>query len=362
MRLPNGFGNVSKLGGKRRNPWRARRTDRWEIDDTTGKAKQIFETIGYFPTRQAAIQALSEYNANPYDISLRNLTFAEVYERWSEKKFEKISASNVNGYKASYKICESLYDVKFSDIKLPMLQRIVDKSGKNPPTLKKLKILLNQMFDYAVKNNIILKENHLVEYLDVGQQEQSTLHYRFTDEEIEKLWMWSNGNEYVQLILMLIYSGVRPGEMFNLRSELVDLDAGFFTIEKGKTVNAARKVPIHHKTRPFFEHWLRKGTKYFITNRSGGKFNFDTNHRSYMDSFWTPILRDIGILSYKNEKGEIADHLPDDTRHTFTTMWKEKRLDESMRRRIQGHSGKGIGEIVYTHYDLEKLAEELNKL
>lgn len=362
MRLPNGFGNVSKLGGKRRNPWRARRTDRWEIDATTGKAKQIFETIGYFPTRQAAIQALSEYNANPYDISLRNLTFAEVYERWSEKKFEKIGASNVNGYKASYKICEPLYDVKFSDIKLPMLQRIVDKSGKNPPTLKKLKILLNQMFDYAVKNNIILKENHLVKYLDVGQQEQSTLHYRFTDEEIEKLWMWSNGNEYVQLILMLIYSGVRPGEMFNLRSELVDLDAGFFTIEKGKTVNAARKVPIHHKTRPFFEHWLRKGTKYFITNRSGGNFDFFRNHASYTDVYWTPILRDIGILSYKNEKGEIADHLPDDTRHTFTTMWKEKRLDESMRRRIQGHSGKGIGEIVYTHYDLEKLAEELNKL
>jgi integrase len=71
---------------------------------------------------------------------------------------------------------------------------------------------------------------------------------------------------------------------------------------------------------------------------------------------------EMGILEYKNEKGQTVKHLPDDTRHTFTTIWKEKRLDEAMRRKIQGHSGQGIGEIVYTHFELEKLREELNKL
>jgi integrase len=81
-----------------------------------------------------------------------------------------------------------------------------------------------------------------------------------------------------------------------------------------------------------------------------------------MESFWIPLLKEIGILEYINEKGILSNHLPDDTRHTFTTMWMEKHLDEAMRRRIQGHSGKGIGEIVYTHFELKKLAEELNKL
>jgi integrase len=81
-----------------------------------------------------------------------------------------------------------------------------------------------------------------------------------------------------------------------------------------------------------------------------------------MDSFWIPVLKEIGIYEYANENGETATHLPDDTRHTFTTMWKEKKLDEAFRRKIQGHSGKGIGEIVYTHLDLVKLSEELNKL
>ena len=361
MRLPNGFGNVSKLSGKRRNPWRARKTSGWTIDEETQKAKQLYITIGYYPTRQQAIQALSEYNTNPYDLDANKITFAEVYEKWSEKKFEEISSSNINGYKASYKLCEALYNTKFADLKLIHLKSIVDTSGKNFPALKKLKILFNQLFDYAVMNEIITKDKHIVEYLNIGKEEKSTKHYRFTDTEIDTLWRWASGNEYVQLILMLIYSGVRPGELFNTKRTSVDLESRYFTIEKGKTVNAARKVPIHDRTLPFFEHWMNKGTEYLVTNLSGGKFNFDTNHSSYTESFWEPVLKDIGILQYTNANGEASEHLPDDTRHTFTTMWKEKRLDEAMRRKIQGHSGKGIGEMVYTHFELEKLREELNK-
>ena len=362
MRLPNGFGNVSKLSGKRRNPWRARKTSGWVIDEKTKKAKQTYITIGYYETRQQALLALSEYNANPYDLDANKITFAELYERWSEKKFEEISASNINGYKASYKLCEAIYNTKFSDLKLTHLQSIVDNSGKNYPALKKLKILFNQLFDYAVMNEVIAKDRHIVEYLNIGKEEKSTKHYRFTNAELDALWRWADGNEYVQVILMLIYSGTRPGELFNTKRTSVDLEAKYFTIEKGKNVNAARKVPIHDRTLPFFEHWMSKGNEFLITNLSGRKFNFDTNHSSYTESFWIPILKDMGILQYTNANGEPAEHLPDDTRHTFTTMWKEKKLDEAMRRKIQGHSGKGIGEIVYTHFELEKLREELNRL
>ena len=362
MRLPNGFGNVSKLSGKRRNPWRVRKTAGWTIDPETQKAKQEYITIGYYPSRQLALQALSEYNANPYDLDANKITFAEVYDKWAAKKFDEVSDSNVNGYKASFKMCEAIHDMKFADLKLSHLQGVVDNSGKNHPSLKKLKILFNQLFDYAVMHEVIPKDRHIVEYLNIGKGEQSTKHYRFTNAEIDTLWRWADGNEYVQVILMLIYSGVRPGELFNTKCTSVDLEEKYFTIEKGKNVNATRKVPIHNRTLPFFEHWMSKGNEYLITNLSGGKFQFDTNHSAYVDSFWTPILNDIGILEYTNAKGEIAEHLPDDTRHTFTTIWKEKKLDEAMRRKIQGHSGKGIGEIVYTHFELEKLREELNRL
>ena len=362
MRLPNGFGNVSKLPGKRRNPWRARKTTGWAIDEKTQKAKQLYVTIGYYPTRQLALQALSEYNTNPYDLDSNKLTFAEVYDKWASKKFEEISASNISGYKASYKLCETLHKMRFADIKLIHLQTVADNSGKNYPTLKKLKSFFSQIFDYAVMYEIISKDHHIVEYLNIGKAEKSTKHYRFSDEEVSALWRWADGNEYVQVILMLIYSGVRPGELFNVKCSSVNMEQKYFTVEKGKNENAARRVPIHERTLPFFENWMNKGNEYLITNLSGSRFQFDTNHSSYTESFWVPVLNEIGILKYTNEQGEISEHLPHDTRHTFTSMWTEKRLDEIMRRKIQGHSGKGIGEIVYTHFEIDSLRQELNKL
>lgn len=358
MKLPNGYGSVHKLSGKRRKPWAVRKTTGWEIKND--KLIRSYKYVGYYTTRQEALQALAEYNANPFEYP--DISFAEVYEKWSAKKFEEISKSNINGYQASYKLCSAIYNIKFADLKLAHLQTVVDNANKAYPTLKKLKVLFNQLFDYAVMHEIISKDKHIVEYVNIGKSEKSNKHYRFTDSEIETIWSWATDNEYVQVILMLIYSGVRPGELFNLKKTNVNLDEKFFYIERGKTANAARKVPIHNRTLTFFQHWMNKPSEYLITQLNGKEFRFATNHGQYTESYWRPILLDMGILNYTNNSGETKEHMPDDTRHTFTTMWKEKRLDEAMRRKIQGHSGKGIGEIVYTHYELEKLREELNKL
>lgn len=50
--------------------------------------KQIKKYLGFFPTRQEALNALANYNQNPFDIDLRMLTFAEVYARWCKQKFK----------------------------------------------------------------------------------------------------------------------------------------------------------------------------------------------------------------------------------------------------------------------------------
>ena len=47
-KLPNGYGTIYKLPGKRSKPFRAVKTDKWVLDATTGKSKQIRFTIGYY--------------------------------------------------------------------------------------------------------------------------------------------------------------------------------------------------------------------------------------------------------------------------------------------------------------------------
>lgn len=355
MRLPNGFGNINKLSGNRRKPYRAR-----IFDGYTDDGRRLYKNIGYYEKYNDALTALVDYHRDPHDFE-SDITFAELYDRWSDIKFEKISQSNISSYKASYKHCQSIHNKPLKDIKLSHLQSIIDNSGKNYPTLKKIKSFLSQVYDYAVMQDIISKDKDKTEYIDIGTKEKSTLHYKFNEKEIQTLWEWSK-NDYVQVILMLIYCGARPGELFNVKKSDVILEDEYFIITEGKNENAKRRVPIHKRTLPFYENWMNKSGEYLITKLNGEKFDFQNAHGQYTETYWKPVLRDIGILEYTNEEGEIKEHRPHDTRHTFTSMWKEKKLDETYRRKIQGHSGQGIGEQVYTHIDMENLKAELNQL
>lgn len=46
MRLPNGFGSVTKLSGNRRRPYAAKITTGYEFNPDTLKTKQIQKVIG----------------------------------------------------------------------------------------------------------------------------------------------------------------------------------------------------------------------------------------------------------------------------------------------------------------------------
>ena len=102
MRLPNGYGSVVKMSGKRRKPYMVRKTIGWHLDETKGRQIQDFQIIGYAETRAEGLKMLAEYNQNPYDVNVAKVTFSEVYERWSKYKYPIISDSNAKGYTASY--------------------------------------------------------------------------------------------------------------------------------------------------------------------------------------------------------------------------------------------------------------------
>lgn len=111
MKLPNGFGSVYKLSGRRRRPWVAAKTFGWEFDEKGQKVKQKQQAIGYYATRQEAMTALVQYNENPYDLNFNKTTFSEVYEKWSEEYFPTLSnASSIRTITAAYKYCTDTWN------------------------------------------------------------------------------------------------------------------------------------------------------------------------------------------------------------------------------------------------------------
>lgn len=351
MNLPNGFGSVYKLSGKRRRPWVARKTTGWTFDEDKGKSYPIYEFIGYYATRTEALTALTDYNKDPYDLKSNVITFAEVYENWTEEHFPKISQSNINGVKASYKLCDSIKDMKFVELKLAHLQKVVNESGKNYPTLKKLKTVFGQMYDYAVRNEIVTPDKRdLVTYVDISQAGNPDAIDRspYTKKEIKTLWDNVVKGERYQLPLILIYSGLRIGELWNLKKTDVHLEDKYFYVTKSKTNAGVRYAPIADKILPFFEHWMTAYDSEYVFPNSKGKKHTD---RVFRDSWWNPMMEDLGM-----------SHYPHDTRHTCVSLLTEKGVDERIIKQIVGHKGQGVTQAVYTHIDMEVKLEAINKI
>mgnify|MGYP007070246812 CR=1 FL=1 len=93
MKLPNGFGQISKITGRNlRRPYRAMVTV-----GKNAEGRPIVKTLkpkGYFETYNDAYAALLLYNQNPYDF-VNDLTMQQVYEQWFPEYTAKLSLLSI---------------------------------------------------------------------------------------------------------------------------------------------------------------------------------------------------------------------------------------------------------------------------
>lgn len=350
VKLPNGFGSVYKLSGNRRKPYVARKTTGWTFDEKRGKSYPVYAFIGYFATRKEALTALSDYNKDPYDLKHDTITFEDLYQKWSEEAYPRMKQESLNAYKRAYRNSVKLYKMKMVDIKLDHLQMTVDALNKNYPTLKKMKTLYGQMWEYCVKHEILSAEKrNMIKYLDVTKTGNPNKLDRspFTTKEIKKLWSVMNGNERYQIPLFLIYTGLRISEFYNVKKEDVHLQDRWIMVTESKTEAGIREVPIAEKIVPIVEHWMTKDSDYLFCNTNGNRHQDST----FRESWWTPMMEDLQMK-----------HRPHDTRHTCVSLLTEAGVDERIIRKIVGHKGQGVTEVVYTHIDLPSKLEAINKI
>lgn len=345
LKLPNGYGSVYKLTGNRRNPWCARKTIGWKDN-----GQPEYKFIGYYPTRQEALTALSDYNKDPYDLQICNVTFGDLFDRWSEEHYQKISHSGKTAYNAAYRSCERLFKMKVQDIHLDHLQRCMDESGKNSPTLKTMKNLFGLMWDYAVIHEIVTPDKReLIRHLDTTKPGNPNKMNRrpFSHKELDLLWKMHESNIYLTVALIMIYTGVRVGELLDLRKEDVHLDDRWFYVREAKTVSGIREVPIAEKIVPFMQYWIDRPCEYLICSQADVQLPYYT----FRDTYWNAAM-DIVTM----------DHRPHDTRHTCISLLTEAGIDQRVIRKIVGHKGQGVTETVYTHLELPVKLEAINRI
>lgn len=340
MRLPNGFGQISKIKSKRlREPYRAM--------ITVGKTEEgrpickILKPKGYFKTYNEAYEALMEYNKDPYDLT-DLLTVEQLYDKWLPEYLKKVQAATARPVLASWKRCENIKEMLVRDLRSRHCKACIE-SAPTTVTKKNVQRLLNLMLDYAVEYDLTDRNYSRSVKISNSEPSESNGHIAFSTDELDTLWHHTD-NSTVRMILVQCYSGWRPTELCDLLTENINTEN--WTMTGGMKTDAGknRLVPIHKKIRDLVIQAKSAGDKYLFSPH----LSYDT----YKNHFYKTV-KDLQLN---------PDHKPHDPRKTFVTLCKNAHVDEYAIKYMVGHAIKDITERVYTERDIEFLCTELNKV
>ncbi len=289
MRLPNKYGTITKLSGKRRKPYIVK-------EGLTGERN----IIGYASTREEGLIILARYNQIPWDLNTQKLKLKDVYELWIEKKSIKLPNSNITNFKSAYnKYCFHLSETHYKDIKAYHMQDCIEKCDKGYATQSHIKRVFTNLDKLALELDISTNFYSKLIVIDSATPKEKT---PFTEEEVQKLWD-NLDIPYVDTILILLYTSFRISELLKMKIEKIDLENLTFTGGVKTKAGKDRIVPIHTKIVPFIK-------KYYNANN---ELLFNIKYSQYRN-YWNKIMFRLNMK-----------HTPHECRHTFRTYLDNKK-------------------------------------
>lgn len=333
MRKPNGYGSIKHLSGRRRRPF---------VFVVSQEGRQ--KPVEYFASQIEAEIFAADYNKIHRNASLADheLTFEELYHRWLSRHIADTnpSVSAICGYKNAFQHCSVLHGMPYAEIKYSDYQRIIDEMRKDClsySSAKKVRSLISLMSAYAEK--IEAGGKNYASLLSLGRNHPVHPHKPFSRQKINRLWnvLDSPG---VDTVLILLYTGMRVGEMLALQKTDVNIRQGYIRITKSKTASGIRTIPIHHQIFPLITNRMKSSGLYLIADSEGKQYDY-----SRYCQLWRNVMHSI----------KADGHTTHDCRHTVATLLDNAGANETAKRRILGHAGGDVTEKVYTHKNIRQL-------
>lgn len=333
MRKPNGYGSIKKLSGRRRRPFVF-------VVSEHGRQKPV----EYFTSQVEAEIFAADYNKihNHHALPGHKETLEEIYIRWKTVHIANTepSKSTIDSYNNSWKHLRILGQEPIDSLKYRDYQAIFDsmkKSGLSYSSLKKVRSLISLIEKYALETEAIQKS--YAPLIRIGKNHPVRPHRPFSRQKINRLWSFV-GCPGVDTVLILLYTGMRCGEMLQLQKPDVHLRQRYIRITRSKTVAGIRIIPIHHRIAPLIEARMASPGDALICDDTGHPYNY-----SRYCTLWRSVMHRI----------RADGHTTHDCRHTVATLLDNSGANETAKRRILGHAGGDITERVYTHKGLRQL-------
>ncbi|MDU2301060.1 site-specific integrase [Veillonella sp.] len=267
------------------------------------------------------------------------ITLRQLFNEWLPIHSQSISRSAVNSYHIAFKHISNISDMSITDIHFQHLQNVIDSmhvKGLSYSSCKKVRTVLNQLFNYAIIRDYPVTNYAL--HLNLGPNRPTIKRRVFTRQQINKLW--AIDTSYSRLILILLYTGLRIGELLNLRRQDINRRSSYLIVRHAKTkAGEGRIIPIHHRIMPIIE-------QLYINS---GDYLFTISYTSFRKHF-QDIMKQLN-----------CKHTIHDTRHTFASLLDAVAPPNDLRS-LLGHKQGDITTRVYTHKTIRELRKTIELL
>ena len=233
----NGTGTAYRRGDR----WIAVYTVGWAMNPETGKKIQKRITKSGFKTKTEALAYCDELRRGRQ----KGKTPPNLIDYWNIYKsgeLEKLSDAKQCAYKIAWEKMKAIHYTPVDVLSVSALRSVVSEKAKTYYPAKDMKTVLKHLFKLAGADGWVKKD--LPEYIVLPTLEE-TEPEPFSEEEQAALWrVYESGDMRAAVPLVMIYTGMMPGEMLKLKRDMIHLDTQQIT-NVGIKTKVRKKNPVY---------------------------------------------------------------------------------------------------------------------
>ena len=366
---------------------------RMEQDDGTRIRKKV-----YGKSRTEVSKKLVELTGRMSIVknsNLTNKTFGELFKEWLLIfKQSAVAPRTFEGNFRNYNIHIKPYvgKMKIEDITTPVVQQVINEllaKGLSTNTVKKVKFLFNQFFEYAVDCEWVLTNPTLrvkIRSRDIKLTDSENEYKAIKPEMRMKFISALNNNSFLKpLCMTAMFAGLRIGEILALRWENIDFENNTISvlssitriptldedgkvlhsktvIGKTKTACSVREVPIPDILVEALQDWKKEqwvkeqlSNVKLLSPESIVFSNTDGSVRTYSGTrmIFNRFAKKYGFF------GKVRFHT---LRHTYSNMLFEANENPKIIQALLGHKSVKTTLTVYNSIDTSYYKEATDKL
>ena len=212
---PNGSGYVYKRG----KTWTAVYT-RGYVKDEQGKRHQLRVTKGGFRTKSEALEECARLKSG--ELTKAAPFLAHYWDLYRSSELTKLSNDRQTAYEIAWKKLGALQYRRVDTITVADLRTVVKKNAPTFYPARDMKTILRKLFRLAGADRFADKT--LPDYIDLPELEEKE-RTPFSEEEQKALWrVYDAGDWRAAVPLVMIYTGMMPGEFMKLKIPMIDID------------------------------------------------------------------------------------------------------------------------------------------